>query len=467
MIKHVDSGGWYGDVNLNGTRVSLHRDSHIVVGRFGIDTEIIELPVGAFGKENLIQMVFCVFNDQILIAGQGGAIGQNTGSGNWLYEDGGWRVISPSFGTFACCFDPSTLYLVVGQNQYRTYNLFSREFSPVTSKQLGAQGIRYIDFNQASDGIITSDATYGPKPYNLAQWILRTDIVLGQSYIDGCIASVLGDENYKVEPGDCQFLRFYRRGKDLAIAIVKMPENSTVFYWLNANEIKSFPVDSGEVTPIPPIPPEEPVAPNEIETVKKVLREHPEIDVLDDVSRGDILNFVIEDLDGSPWGRKSRNSSGTDLNTDVLGYKFSDGKIEWIDVLLGHDPNPSNPDRGKYATWSTDHKKWNNGENGFWVEGGDVVPGPEPGPEPGNPVVVNKDDVRNGSNEIIRFYNEPDGLNRAARGIPSPIDVHDQACWDWVAFYTTKLAEGKTPEQAMKEVKDTIKTFPEYIEQHP
>lgn len=223
--------------------------------------------------------------------------------------------------------------------------------------------------------------------------------------------------------------------------------------------------------PTDPDPEPEPdMAPNEEATVKEQLRAHPEVDVLDDEERGKILDYVIEDLNHGPWGRKSKNDEGTDLNTDVLGYKFSDGKIEWIDVLLGRDPNPSDPDRGKFSSWTTDGKKWNDGDNGFWVPAGEVdtdPDDPDDPDEPDNPVNVNKDDVRDGSNEIIRFYNEPDGLNRAARGIPSPIDVHDQACWDWVALYTTHLAHGKSMDEALKLVIDQIKTFPEYKEQHP
>jgi hypothetical protein len=68
------------------------------------------------------------------------------------------------------------------------------------------------------------------------------------------------------------------------------------------------------------------------------------------------------------------------------------------------------------------------------------------------------DEVRRDIEELVRFYNEPDGLNRAARGIPSPITIDDPAFWDWVALSVT------TP---IEQVKARIRTFPEYKEQHP
>jgi hypothetical protein len=72
--------------------------------------------------------------------------------------------------------------------------------------------------------------------------------------------------------------------------------------------------------------------------------------------------------------------------------------------------------------------------------------------------VKTNDEVRRDIEELVRFYNEPDGLNRAARGIPSPITIDDPAFWDWVALAVT------TP---IEQVKARIRTFPEYKDQHP
>lgn len=108
-------------------------------------------------------------------------------------------------------------------------------------------------------------------------------------------------------------------------------------------------------------------APNQIETVRAELRAHPEINVLDDHARGQILDLACAALGGEPWGRKSKNAAGTDLNTDTLTYRFPDGTFEIIDVIAGADPNPGNPDRGRFATWDTDGRRWAPGDNGYWV----------------------------------------------------------------------------------------------------
>lgn len=78
--------------------------------------------------------------------------------------------------------------------------------------------------------------------------------------------------------------------------------------------------------------------------------------------------------------------------------------------------------------------------------------------EPTEPMPKNKDQVRADIDELIRFYNEPDGLNRAARGIPSPIIFNDRAITDWFTLAVMFPVE---------EVKRQIRRFPEYQEQHP
>ena len=379
MRRYTDRGGWYGDVSLDGTRVSLHRDSHIVVGSFEFDTTRIELPTGQFGKENLVQMVACKFNGQLFIAGQG-QVGDK-GSGNWLYEDGKWRVISPSFGTFACCFGDSTLYLVVGPNQYRIYNLKTRQLTSSINRQLGAQGIRYIDFSQSFDGIVTSDSTYGPAPYNLSQWILRSDIddvVLGQSYVDGAIAKIIATNtnDYKIEPGDCQFLRMYRNVNNLAVCIVKMLEVSTVFYWMTVEELLiDFPPLFPEVPPMA----DTPIAPNKLSTIEKMIHDHPEIDTMDENERGKILDYSAKfdnppNVD-RPWGRKARNADGSNKNTDGYCFLRPDGKFEIYDVINGTN--------GK-ASWDFAGVV-KQGENGWWAPAepvDNVPPNPNPNPDP-------------------------------------------------------------------------------------
>lgn len=143
--------------------------------------------------------------------------------------------------------------------------------------------------------------------------------------------------------------------------------------------------DSKPPDPEPPDP-EEPdmeiQAPNEIETVREVMEDHPEIDTMDEEERGKIIDYTCVELNppnrNKPWGRKARQSDGSDKNTDGLTYLRTDGKFEIIDIISGTDGS---------ATW--DHKGiFAQGENGYWaphdpVDSEPVDPEePEPEPEP-------------------------------------------------------------------------------------
>jgi hypothetical protein len=116
-------------------------------------------------------------------------------------------------------------------------------------------------------------------------------------------------------------------------------------------------------------------APQSQATVAAVAAAHPEIDRCDEVTRGAIVDYAAQRLNvGRPapvWGRKSRNAQGTDLNTDALTFKRSDGRFEIYDVLSGAPPCG--------AQWDGDGHAFAPGENGFWVP-------PQLGPEPGGHV---------------------------------------------------------------------------------
>lgn len=237
MIRtKTEPTGWYGDCNVEGDNVSLYIGSHV-----SVNGNRIELPINNRDeKENVLFLIMQRWNLEILLAGQG-QVGDR-GSGTWLYKNNKWNLIAGSFGTYPVAFSNHSLYLVTGNNQYKVYDLASDTITETIPRQIGSGGIRYIDFSQSIDGIVTGDETYGPAPYNLSQWILRSPVVLGQSYIDGCIA-LLDNIRYKIESGSCQFLRFYIKDNRVAITIVNQPENKTIFYWMNVEDIKTFPVD--------------------------------------------------------------------------------------------------------------------------------------------------------------------------------------------------------------------------------
>ncbi len=456
------AGGWYADCTLEGDTVVLFRDSHIE-----INGEIIDLPPN---QSNLLQLVCTRWNGQVLVAGQGQSFN------NWLWRDDKWNDLGPSFATFVCAFGADYLYCVVGPNQYVSFDLNTLEKTPVIPRAIGVNGIRYIDFGQSIDGIVTGDSTYGPIPYNISQWTKRDDVVCGQSYIDGCVALYFGQYRL-IEPGDTQFIRFKKSSNKICLAIVKMEEVSSVFYWMDVEDLTNFPIQQGNGDPdnMPgPIVNGDNMlqAPNKLSTVQRMMKLHPEIDTMDEEERGVIIDLSCKAENpvgkDKPWGRKSRNKEGTDLNTDAMTYLRTDGKFEIYDVISGGDGSAT-WDLGTSPTNSSGI--WSQGENGYWapankVENGQPIP-PVPVEPTKPPISVNKDDVRDGTYKIIAFYNEPVGLNRAARGVVSPLVVNDGAMFDWQALYVTYLAQGDNQEQALKKVFDQIKTFPEYKEQHP
>lgn len=323
MLRTVKEGGWYGDITIEGDIVTLYRDSHIEV-----NGNRVELPISSFGKENILQLVCKRWNGQVLIAGQG----QYTG--NWFYRDGKWKIVSTSFGTFACAFSSNALYLVIDNNLYCLLDLASGLMGRTIVRSIGVNGIRYIDFSQSPDGIVTGDATYGPNPYNLSQWTMQSDymygqsnVVVGQSYIDGAIA--LYKERYLIEKGDTQFIRFHREGNVLTIAIVKMLELKTVYYQMITEELVQFPIEGQPEKPhLPPI----------------------------------------------------------------------------------------------------------------------------------NNMPKSDEQLRADQDELVRFYMDPDGLNRRNRGIAEPIIYHDKAILNWFNMVFS---------QPVEYVKNEIKKYPEYKEQHP
>lgn len=113
-----------------------------------------------------------------------------------------------------------------------------------------------------------------------------------------------------------------------------------------------------------------PQAPNEFAVVQRVFAAHPEINRLSDDTRGRLIDYVIAELGGRPWGRKSKNKEGTNLNTDGLTYLRTDGRYEIYDIIDGTTGNPS-WDGGEPVV---------QGENGWWTPGlpvdGPSVPPP-------------------------------------------------------------------------------------------
>jgi hypothetical protein len=155
-------------------------------------------------------------------------------------------------------------------------------------------------------------------------------------------------------------------------------------------------------------------------------------------------------LSVKPGGNRVPSPQGVDVAYDIIHFRDSNrlfdaftgdlaGKVTWSETIYHGDP-----------------------VNRPWLapiepDGIPDEPEPDEPPPPPQPKTKTKDEIRAAIVELKRFYDEPDGLNRKARGVPSPVTVDDPAFWDWVALAVLEPIE---------QVKDRIRQFPEYKDNH-
>jgi hypothetical protein len=334
-------GGWYGDALASGEYAVLIPDSHI-------ETHVGQIPLDAGDS--------CLF---LRVSNVGGFkfAGQSQHGRGTLEWNGGWRVVAAdSYGVNPVIYD-------------RQGNLHRGH------PDYGSQGFRYI----RDDGsIATGDQTYVDPVNHLWEFTVAGDVVIGQG--ETSAIAVADGKRYVIEPGDTRFIRVDRQGDQFAVTIVKMSERQTVIHRFTRTELSQYPQEA--VTPPPPKPEPKPEpepmptlqAPNQIDTVRQAMRDHPEIDTTREETRGRILDYVCAALGPSIWGRKSRNPDGTDLNSDALTFLRADGLFEIYDVISGSNGG---------ATWDG-FGPFRPGENGYWVKAQpvDVTPAPTPDPKP-------------------------------------------------------------------------------------
>jgi hypothetical protein len=256
----------------------------------------------------------------------------------------------------------------------------------ISDCSIGTQGWRYV----ALDGtLVTGDQTTG-HPAGLSEWTDLGGILLGQGNgpgaIDGGVKVWAGGLLRVLATGACYDIKARRVGDTFALSFYDVARDGLTahIFWGTVDELVALPPVVVPPPPDPkpdpkpdPSPEPEPVslqAPNQIEAVRKAMREHPEINTRDERQRGDVLDYVCWALGRGVWGRKSRNPQGTDLNTDGLTFKRSDGLFEIYDVISGTDGS---------ATWEG-YGPFRQGENGYWVPArdpvGDIPAPPDPPP---------------------------------------------------------------------------------------
>lgn len=103
------------------------------------------------------------------------------------------------------------------------------------------------------------------------------------------------------------------------------------------------------------------MAPNMMSQVQQTIDSHPEIDSMNEETRGEIIDITDWRVNGGvdrPWGRKARQNNPSDpqLNTDGMTYLRPDGLFEIYDCISGTNGQ---------ATWDG-YGPFAQGENGYW-----------------------------------------------------------------------------------------------------
>lgn len=234
MIRRdVIAGGSYGEAFPDGSYYVLV--GHDVVRAGG------EVVVNPFGAD---KPLYLRAHPSGQFAGQGHLSGRVI-----RYQNGQWIAEGTTCGVNPVCFTPAGQLIVN------------------TDCAMGTQGIRWIDPNGT---LHSGDATYnGIGTTGVAEWTQLGNVVVGQSYVDGCTIRRVGDAPRTLEPGHCTFVRFNRVGSQLAVALWKQLENCAVLFWLDEADIATLPLEptttpqpQPEPEPDPQPEPEPPVPPD-------------------------------------------------------------------------------------------------------------------------------------------------------------------------------------------------------------
>lgn len=348
MFRHEEDGAWYSDLTLWGDYCSLFKDSHILL--FDAIKKIsykVGLPIPDGITENVLFLSIYRYGNIIYLCGQGHATGlayiYTTELDKWFTAglcSGTWRPI---------LFSDGLVYVVESNTQYSIYTIDEYK-TPIATKikQIGVNG---IDIVKSDGSIVTGDDNYNGShnEIKLAQYTTLDGITAGQSYTNGCII-IDGAKRARIEPGDCKFIRFYRDGNNLAIAIVKQPENKSVFYWLSRSELFTFP---DEVLSPEDNTPKEPKMINHEAEVKQLAQQFP----IDNRTVSSIFEFtkrVVEKLskiDNCGFEQKTGENViiYNNQSVSISRVMYPDGQL--FKILSDAGPNGNNGPQ-----WALDDK---------------------------------------------------------------------------------------------------------------
>ena len=198
------------------------------VAEYGTRIETSEPDTLTAPAGGLLAIVARRFRGYLYIAGQGHGDGHA-----WLWS-GGWYDCGYSHGVHPCAFGTSAFFFSISGDHYRRIDLATLEATD-HAMQIGSQGIRYVE----GEMVVTGDQTLFDGVVH--EFIDRGDVRGGQGHVGGYLLN-----GRYLEVGDCQFCGFERDGDQIAVSIVKFPENQSVFHFLSRAEVDGLPTSPPE-----------------------------------------------------------------------------------------------------------------------------------------------------------------------------------------------------------------------------
>lgn len=305
------------------------------------------------------------------------AVGDDGFPWEYAFSTGQWRKDPrPVVGEYGCIYDAGGVLTVNPGPWAVGYRYISESGQIVQCKESPGHAGSYADPSRG-----------------LYEYTEFHDCAIGQGGAGGVLvwfpdgARVLTGGGVPGLGHAAQYITVNREGDDFALTVVSLPQHLTFVIWCSLAELRAMPPYAVVTQPPPPLPPPPPpppetptmpVAPNRLTDLQALAAAHPEINRMADgpfaPNRGGITHLAAQTF-GFPFGRKSRNAQGTDLNDDGLTYALdaNGDSFEIYDILSGGDGSVQWNYAGTFSR----------GQNGYFARiAGTPTPSVDPEPPP-------------------------------------------------------------------------------------
>jgi hypothetical protein len=229
MHENINHNSWYGFSTLTGVWGALCFEGYIKSSRGRI-----ELPVFDGIVDWPLYLVGAVYKGKLLMGGQ-----SQNGNGTLFYTGGEWFRLGLSFGVSPCAFSQDgRFFYFVTSSLMGTYRDNENGALTPFETPFFVDGIRAV-IPPTNKLILGNTTNYSPV-YDLHQYIdFENGLVVGQG-ASGLVVWYNGIK-YLIEPGGTFFIRAMYDGFNIALATVKEQEKQLVNWFINLEELRTFP----------------------------------------------------------------------------------------------------------------------------------------------------------------------------------------------------------------------------------